>query len=45
MSKFTVAAALVATIALGACAKHRPAAVEPAVQPIFVEPAGIKGRR
>lgn len=43
MSKATVAAALLATMVLGACAKHRPATVEPAPEPIYVEPVSIKG--
>ncbi len=44
MSKVTVAAALLATVVLGACAKHRPATIEPAPEPIYVEPVSIKGR-
>ena len=43
MSKVTVAAALLATMVLGACAKHRAPVVEPQPEPIYVEPVSIKG--
>ena len=46
MSKITVAAVFVATVALGACAKHHTPepAPEPMPEPIFVEPTGGKHR-